>query len=263
MNHRVAEPLSGWPSLTGASPEEAISGRSALAVIVAVGALLGLLVGIVLAIFVPIGIAAGVGVAVLVVLASLWRASAAALCRWSLGARPATPDEQPEVRNLVDSLCAGMGLRPPKLWVLDSNACDAASFSASRGDSNLVVTTSLAASLSRLELEAALAHELAHFRISDVRQATLRGATLGIIGAVFGARTLACGSRWGAREAAADGVALRFTRHPPSLLEALSVMSPPRSVPRRRDAIAGHLWAVPIAPIDAATKIRLEALSDL
>ncbi|MGH9103775.1 MAG: M48 family metalloprotease [Acidimicrobiales bacterium] len=238
-------PPPGWPAVLGLASVEVADAAAAVAVLAAgaigAGAVVGIAFGFVLPLPADVGLAAGVALLVGVV----WATGAASLCRWSLGARTAGPGEEPRVRNLVEGLCAGMGLAMPGLGVVDSQAPNLASLGGGRAGPELVVTTGLAAALTRLELEAVIAHELAHLRAGDVRGATLRGATLGGVRAVIGGGVSArAGARWAAREAGADALALSVTRYPPALLSGLGkLVALPAATRDRRSALSEHLWA--------------------
>jgi heat shock protein HtpX len=85
-----------------------------------------------------------------------------------LGARDYALAEDPLLRSTVDALSAKLDVVPPKLYVIADGFPRA--FSAGRGPrgSALAVSTGLLGALSPAELEAVLAHELAHVRSRDV-----------------------------------------------------------------------------------------------
>jgi len=85
-----------------------------------------------------------------------------------LGARPLALAEDPLLRSTADRLAAQVGIRPPKLAVLTDGFPRA--FVVGRGptSSTLAVSTGLLGALSPAELEALVAHELAHVRSRDV-----------------------------------------------------------------------------------------------
>jgi heat shock protein HtpX len=86
----------------------------------------------------------------------------------ALGARPFALAEDPLLRSTVDRLAAAIGVDPPKLYLLDDGFPRA--FSVGRGPrgSAVAVSTGLLRALRPRELEAVLAHELAHVRRRDV-----------------------------------------------------------------------------------------------
>jgi heat shock protein HtpX len=85
-----------------------------------------------------------------------------------LGARPFALAEDPVLRSGADKLAAKLGVRPPALYLIDDGFPRV--FSVGRGPSSSALAVSLGAlrSLRREELEAAIAHELAHVRRRDV-----------------------------------------------------------------------------------------------
>lgn len=107
---------------------------------------------------------------------ALWRfrtAPAAILRR--VGARPVGEAEE-DFRRSVASLCLGAGLPMPALHVCDTDVPNAFVVGHDPGDSALVVSRGLLASLERLELEGVIAHELSHIGNEDVRlNTTLAG----------------------------------------------------------------------------------------
>ena len=85
-----------------------------------------------------------------------------------LGARPFALAEDPILRSTVDTVSAKLGVRAPQLYVLADGFPRL--FAAGRGpsSSSLAVSTGALQALRPEELEAAIAHELAHVRRRDV-----------------------------------------------------------------------------------------------
>jgi heat shock protein HtpX len=85
-----------------------------------------------------------------------------------LGARPFALAEDPILRSAADRLSAQLGVRPPSLYLIDDGFPRL--FAVGRGptSSTLAVSTGALQALRREELEAAIAHELAHVRRRDV-----------------------------------------------------------------------------------------------
>jgi heat shock protein HtpX len=85
-----------------------------------------------------------------------------------LGARPFALAEDPVLRSAADTVAAKLGVRPPGLYLIDDGFPRL--FAVGRGPSSSTVAISTGAlhALRREELEAALAHELAHVRRRDV-----------------------------------------------------------------------------------------------
>jgi heat shock protein HtpX len=85
-----------------------------------------------------------------------------------LGARPFALAEYPTLRPTADTVAAKLGVRPPSLHLIPDGFPRL--FAVGRGPSSsaLAVSTGALRSLRREELEAAIAHELAHVRRRDV-----------------------------------------------------------------------------------------------
>ena len=85
-----------------------------------------------------------------------------------LGARPFALAEDPVLRSAADTMAAKLGVRAPGLCLIDDGFPRL--FAVGRGpmSSTVAISTGAVRSLRREELEAALAHELAHVRRRDV-----------------------------------------------------------------------------------------------
>ena len=85
-----------------------------------------------------------------------------------LGARPFALAEDPTLRSTADTVAAKLGVRSPGLYLIDDPFPRL--FSVGRGptSSTVAISTGALVALRREELEAALAHELAHVRRRDV-----------------------------------------------------------------------------------------------
>ncbi|MDH4104045.1 MAG: M48 family metalloprotease [Thermoleophilia bacterium] len=85
-----------------------------------------------------------------------------------LGARPFALAEHPTLRPMADTVASKLAVRPPSLYLIPDGFPRL--FAVGRGptSSGLAVSTGALRSLRREELEAAIAHELAHVRRRDV-----------------------------------------------------------------------------------------------
>ena len=178
-----------------------------------------------------------VGVAALVVMAGglalwLWNLAPDAVVR-AVGASPSDEWEHPRLHNLVDGLCATMGLPRPTICVVESAVPNAMAVGRDPDSAKLVVTSGLDESLTLVELEGVLAHELVHIKRHDTVVAAL---------AVVAAVPLALirGNDVGAervhrligrgREFSADQRAAVVVRYPPGIGSALETMVDEASV---------------------------------
>jgi Zn-dependent protease with chaperone function len=220
------------------------------------GLAVGVVVGIVLiALGLPL-----VGVVALVVIAIavpawLWRFAPSVVVR-SVGAHPSEEWEHPRLHNLVDGLCATMGLPGPAVYVVDSPVPNAMTVGRHPSTATLVVTSSLDQSLTLVELEGVLAHELVHIKRYDTLVAGLAVVVMApwalVAGAVQGQERVHSLVGRG-REFSADQRAAGVVRYPPGIGAALAVMNqrsssgawPPGR--RRVAALTRWLWVDPMA----------------
>ncbi len=220
----------------------------------------GVIVGVIVAIvLVAVGLPL-VGVAALVVIALavsawLWRFAPGAVVR-SVGAHPSEEWEHPRLHNLVDGLCATMGLPRPAVYVVASSIPNAMSVGRDPSTAVLVVTSSLDQTLTLVELEGVLAHELVHIKRSDTLVAAMAVVVMVpwalVTGAVRGQDRVHSLIGRG-REFSADQRAAGVVRYPPGIGTALAVMnerSPSSSWPPgggRTAALTRWLWIDPMA----------------
>jgi heat shock protein HtpX len=85
-----------------------------------------------------------------------------------LGARPFALAEDPILRSTVDTIAGKLGVRPPQLYVIADGFPRLFVVGRSPRSSALAVSTGALLVLRREELEAVIAHELAHVRRGDV-----------------------------------------------------------------------------------------------
>lgn len=178
------------------------------------------------------------------------------LVLWSTGARILDKDEYPELHRTVEKLCKEADLPLPKIAIMQSPVPNA--FATGRSPKHAVVacTDSIMRLLNKEELEAVLAHELAHVKNRDILTMTLASFIAMIasmimqsffFSAMFGGRNregsggtiiiwiisilvyavstllLLALSRY--REFAADRGSALITKNPKALISALSKIS--------------------------------------
>jgi len=95
------------------------------------------------------------------------------LVLWSTGARILQKDEYPELHQTVEKLCKEADLPLPKIAIMQSPVPNA--FATGRSPKHAVVacTDSIMRLLNKEELEAVLAHELAHVKNRDILTMTM------------------------------------------------------------------------------------------
>lgn len=82
-------------------------------------------------------------------------------------ARPVDRLENPELYNLVDNLCTGLGVPVPKIYIIEDTAPNAFATGRDPQHAAIAVTTGILQKLERPELEGVIAHELSHIKNYD------------------------------------------------------------------------------------------------
>lgn len=206
------------------------------------------------------GVAGAAGTAVLGVLAALAVAHVIAnsiagsegFILRSLGGRVAEANRDARLLNIVDGLCAAFGLAEPKVIVVVSADANAVAFGKRHRRALLVVTSAALEGLQRIELEALVAHELAHLRREDTVQAAAAMRALGYLARRNASVAQLCASLSGGdRESYADLAATSITRYPPALADTLELLAENRGalvaeLPRDLVRLTGWQWCAPL-----------------
>ncbi|WP_428118849.1 hypothetical protein [Candidatus Poriferisodalis sp.] len=169
----------------------------------------------------------------------------------------------PRLANIVDGLCLLVGVEAPSLVVSESPAANIAAVGRRSDQSTLVVTRGLLDSLNLIELEAAVARVLTQIRDGRTAYMTTAVTTVGLP-ALWSVGLRGIVRSRLEREAStgsdfdADAEAVRLTRYPPGLANALESMSGV-GVGVDAPAVTWPLW---LADPRAATSAAPDALPD-
>ncbi len=209
------------------------------------------------------------------------------------GAKPADKKTHKQFYDITESLTIASGLPMPKLYVMNSSQINA--FASGRDPQHAVVcvTTGALEKLEKKELEGVIAHEMSHVANYDIRYMTLVTVMVGIISIVseiflrslwFGAGNRSGGNNNNSggifiligialaiiapivvylvqlgisrkREFTADASAVKFTRYPRGLIDALKKIekqeAPAKSDKRVSKAIAPLFFSEPFRKLNA------------
>ena len=198
-------------------------------------------------------------------------------------AREITHDDAPVLFNVVEEMAIAAGIPMPKVYIIDDSAPNAFATGRDPEHASVAVTSGLLEKLNRDELQGVIAHEMSHVGNFDIRYAMLVGILVGttvlisdfflrglwlggggrgrsegggyvqlimiVIAIVFAilaplfARLLQLSiSRQ--REYLADASAVRLTRNPKGLADALQKISGDREVLEAANRATAHLYIV-------------------
>ena len=129
----------------------------------------------------------GVGITLTLLAAGLawyaWRTGPEQVL-WATGAReivqPGTPTER-QLVNVVEEMAIASGVPTPRVWIVPDPDPNAFATGRDPASASVAVTEGLLTLCSRDELQAVVAHELAHVRNLDVRLMTLLAALVGAV----------------------------------------------------------------------------------
>ena len=99
----------------------------------------------------------------------------------TMGARPLSPAEAPELHRMVEELSARAGIPAPRVYASPQQAPNAFATGRSQKHAAVCVTTGLLQLLSPAEVRAVLAHEIAHVKHRDTLISTIAAAVAGAI----------------------------------------------------------------------------------
>lgn len=96
-------------------------------------------------------------------------------------ARELASGEEPQLRNVVETLSIGLGIPPPRIYLIDDTAPNAFATGRDPKHASIAVTRGLLEKLDRTELEGVIAHELSHVGNHDIRVMLLVTVLVGTI----------------------------------------------------------------------------------
>jgi heat shock protein HtpX len=96
-------------------------------------------------------------------------------------ARELAPGEEPQLRNIVETLAIGLGIQPPTIYVIEDTAPNAFATGRDPKHASIAVTRGLLQKLDRTELEGVLAHEMSHVVNRDIRVMLLVTVLVGTV----------------------------------------------------------------------------------
>lgn len=96
------------------------------------------------------------------------------------GSKPLERKENMRVYNLVENLCMSVGMKMPKVYIIENDALNAYASGIKEKDYTVTLTRGLIEKLEDDELEGVIAHELMHIRNKDVRLLVVTVVFVGI-----------------------------------------------------------------------------------
>ena len=130
------------------------------------------LLGLVYAVLIAVLIATGAGAVTIAIIAAglfalqLFTSDKIALA--SMGARPVTPEQAPQLHAMVDRLCVQANIPKPRVAIAQTPMPNAFAVGRSPKTATVCATTGILSLLEPAELEAVLGHEITHVLNRDV-----------------------------------------------------------------------------------------------
>ncbi|MEK9178217.1 MAG: M48 family metallopeptidase [Patescibacteria group bacterium] len=97
------------------------------------------------------------------------------------GAKQVAKKDYPEYYRIVENLALGSGVLTPKIYVINDSSPNAFATGRSPKHAVVCVTTGLLSSLSEVELEGVIAHELSHIKNLDIRLMAIVAILVGFV----------------------------------------------------------------------------------
>jgi heat shock protein HtpX len=139
-------------------------------------------VGYVLGLFYASGVVGLVGaVALALVLSLVSFFSGDRIVLASTRAKEVTQQEQPRLHNIVEGLSIAAGIPKPRVYLVPEQAPNAFATGRNPEHSSIAVTEGLLATMSRVELEGVIGHELSHVVDRDILVGTIVATLIGAV----------------------------------------------------------------------------------
>jgi heat shock protein HtpX len=90
-------------------------------------------------------------------------------------------EREPLLHNVVEEMAIAAGVKPPRVYVMESDALNAYAAGMTPNNAAIVVTRGLLNTLSRDELQGVVGHEMGHIMNFDIRYATAVAVMVGLI----------------------------------------------------------------------------------
>lgn len=123
-----------------------------------------------------------VGIVVIWFLIAFWGHSA--MIQLATGSHTLERKENMRVYNLTENLCMSVGMKMPKLRIIESPALNAFASGLNEKNYSVTLTRGIIDTLNDKELEGVIAHELTHIRNKDVRLLVISIIFVGIFAVV-------------------------------------------------------------------------------
>ncbi len=229
-----------------------------------------------------IGLVAAGAAAIAMTLIAFFGGSSALL--FASKAKEIQKKDAPQLYNVVEEMSIAAGVPMPRVYVIKDSAPNAFATGRSIKDARLAITTGLMRKLNRDELQGVMAHEISHILNRDILFAMMMGIMVGLVvlmcdmfrySLIFGGGRRRRSSRGGnsaeivflvvglflailaplfakilqlavsrQREYLADASAVKLTRYPEGLANALKKISGDREVLEAANRATQHLYIV-------------------
>jgi len=180
------------------------------------------------------------------------------LIRRVSGAKELSAKDAPELHALITRLAKDAGIPTPKLYFVDDRSPNAFAFGRTQSDAGIAVHDGLLKTLEKDEIEAVLAHEIAHIRHRDVFIMTIASA----LPVILYYLVLLFSSRDNRNQGAMGFIAVFAGAILARLFGSLLVMWLSRQREYHADAYAAYATRKPQSLMSALAKISYAGVSD-